>query len=108
MPTHKKYTAYICQDCDIDFQVSKAGKKKAFCPTCGENLYTHKIKQLWMPRLLMHKRPWTDEEKEQIQISVEAGYSAKQVAELFEDRTYDAVRTKCRQLKRNKGVKGAG
>lgn len=47
----------------------------------------------------MSKRPWTLEEDELIETGIKAGYRIKQVAESFEGRSHDAVRSRWYRLK---------
>lgn len=96
------YVFYLCRDCDIDFLLAKrgAGKGNLFCPKCGENLFTEKVKDLWLERPFQYKRSWTTEEDEIILSGRSAGYSHKQIQAALTGRTYTAVMQRYRDLKK--------
>jgi len=103
MPKKKKYTFWICKDCEVDFIVPGALKSKVNCPKCADRLFVEKKKDIWIERPFNYKRPWTQEEFEIIQSGLKLGRTHKQIAEELEGRTENAVRRQVQQL-RKKGI----
>lgn len=93
MSKKREYVFYKCNDCEIDFLLAKkgSGRTSKFCPTCGENLYTEKIMDIWLERPFQYKRPWTPEEDALIATGKRLGYSNKRIAESLTGRTAKAI-----------------
>ena len=107
MPKKKLYKYYICKDCEIDFIMCHFTRKGTpFCPQCAENVYVEKIKGIWMERPFNYKRPWTQEEDETILVSVEQGYTHKEIADALNGRTKNAVNRRLQRLRKGLVNKG--
>jgi DNA-binding NarL/FixJ family response regulator len=105
VPKKKPYRYYICKDCEIDFILS-SGKRGGtpFCPQCAENLYVEKVKEIWMERPFNYKRPWTEDEDATILVSVNQGYSDREIATALEGRTAKAVSRRLSQIRKKLGI----
>lgn len=103
LPKKKKYTAWRCKECEIDYYVTQEVKHVTYCPKCGDKLFTEVVRTLWLERPILYKRPWTVEEDELILTGVELGRTHKEIAKELNGRTPKAV-TRRLQTLRAKGV----
>lgn len=94
----RKYIYWICKDCDLDFIVSNHFKKKANCPSCADNVYTEKIKSVYMDRPYNFLRHWTREELELLEDGLKSNRPYEEIANEL-NRTVQAVRIKIYRLK---------
>lgn len=102
MPSKKKYTYYICKNCEIDFLVSLNRKGKTYCPSCGESMYAESKTIIWIDRPLLYKKPWTEEEDGILIMGVECGYSWVEIGEALEGRTARACFDRWRRIGKGK------
>jgi predicted RNA-binding Zn-ribbon protein involved in translation (DUF1610 family) len=102
-----RYTIFYCKDCDSDFLKKATKTKSPYCPECGENIYTEKIKTIWNNgHFYKYNRTYTEEEDEILTTARAAGVPFKQIAEeLLQGRTYRALESRAKVLGITKGNK---
>lgn len=98
MSRKKKYTAYRCRDCEIDFLVYRL-KGRIFCPCCGETIYVENVTHVWLERSVYYKRPYTPEEDEIILAGKQAGYTEHRIAESLPGRTQRSVQQRWSRIR---------
>ena len=90
MPKLKKYTFYLCKDCEIDFIV-KDDYKRVNCPLCADKIYVESLKSIWLERPFNYKTKWTKEEDSIILSGRRLGKTYKEIAKELDGRTPKAV-----------------
>lgn len=98
-----KLNVYICRDCDERFLVASGERgKQVFCPKCGESLFTKKVTEILLDKPLLHKRRWTSEEDELVQLAMDEKIPYWKVAESLDDRSVMAVTSRALRLRKLK------
>jgi len=100
-----KYNVVLCKDCEQEFLLRMTNRKKYYCPTCGENLFTEKQSDIWLTRPIRYKRPWTQDEDELIKNCVRAGYSNQQISAELKGRTAKAINNRISRLRKYETIK---
>ena len=100
MAKKKRYVAWRCKDCEMDFYISGKSDRWTHCPKCGENMFTEKIKVVWLERPINYKRPWSEEETEIIESGLKLGKTHKEIAAELNGRTPKAVTRQIQQLRK--------